>query len=267
MTTNTTLQLATSDGPCATELIAPEGPGPWPAVIVFHDAAGQRPVTTAMAERLAANGYLVAIPDLFHVTGSPSQLLPPGTPVTLENLRALFADPAMRARFLREYYAHAIAYDRLQATIGALLDHLAARDDTTGRVGTTGYCMGGNASFRAATLFGDRLAACAAFHPGWLVTDQPDSPHLRCAGIRARVLVAAARDDASLTVEAMATLDAALTAAGVEHAIETYPGRHGFAVPDNDVYDPACAARHDEALAALFAAALRRAAPAWHPGP
>ncbi len=39
-------------------------------------------------------------------------------------------------------------------------------------------------------------------------------------------------------------LDKALTAAGVEHTIETYPAAHGFAVPDNASYDAAAADRH-----------------------
>jgi dienelactone hydrolase len=31
---------------------------------------------------------------------------------------------------------------------------LAQRSDVSGKIGTTGYCMGGNASLRTATLFG-----------------------------------------------------------------------------------------------------------------
>jgi carboxymethylenebutenolidase len=253
----TTFDLATADGPCSTEIVAPDGAGPWPAVILCHDAGGARPAMTAIAERIARSGYLVATPDLFHRSGSPSVLLPPTEGLTLDAIRAVFADPARRARFMAEFYAPALAYEHLRTTIGALLDALAARADVTGKVGTTGYCMGGNASFRIATICGDRIAATATFHAGWLATDQPDSPHLRCAAIRSRVLVAGASDDASFNDDAKAALVAALAAAGVEHTVETYPGRHGFAVGDHDVHDPACAERHHAELDALYAATLR----------
>ncbi len=250
----TMIEVPTPDGPCATEVVTPDGAGPWPVVVLCYDAGGHRPAMTAIAERIAGGGYLVATPDLFHRTGGPGVLLPPGTPITLAAIRDIFADPPRRARFFSEIYGPALDYRNLATTVGALLDHLAGRADVRGPVGTTGYCMGGNASFRIATLLGDRIAATAAFHPGGLVTDQPDSPHLRCAAIRSRLLVAGAIED--FTAATQATLVAALEAAGVVHTVEIYPARHGFAVADSGVFDEACGERHHAALAALFAATL-----------
>jgi len=43
----------------------------------------------------------------------------------------------------------------------------------------------------------------------------------------------------------------------VNHTIETYPAKHGFAVSDNPTYDAAAAERHFEAMSALFSATLR----------
>jgi carboxymethylenebutenolidase len=52
-------------------------------------------------------------------------------------------------------------------------------------------------------------------------------------------------------------LEDALTAARVEHLIETYPGaRHGFAVPDSPVFDAEAAERHYKAIETWFARAL-----------
>jgi len=64
--TTTQIQLATPDGPCTTEIVTPNGAGPWPAVIVFFDAGGLRPAQTRIAERVAEGGYAVFQPDLFH---------------------------------------------------------------------------------------------------------------------------------------------------------------------------------------------------------
>jgi carboxymethylenebutenolidase len=50
-----------------------------------------------------------------------------------------------------------------------------------------------------------------------------------------------------------------LTEAGVDHLVETYPGaRHGFAVPDMPVFDPAAAERRWAALFRLVQETLAR---------
>jgi carboxymethylenebutenolidase len=253
MLTNTTrLSLATPDGPCATEVVVPVGAGPWPAVILLFDGAGHRPSQTRIAERIAEGGYLVVLPDLFHRSPPISSLL--GAPVTLAALGRVFQNPELRGKFTADFYMPAIDYTNLGKTVGAVLEHIEARPDFKGRVGTTGYCMGGNASVRTATIFGDRIAATAAFHPGRLVTDQPDSPHARARSIRSRVYLGPASGD--LTPEAEAILRAALDAAGVPYEIEHYGAKHGYAVDDSEVYDRSAAERHYGALARLYSATL-----------
>ena len=246
--TTSTIELATPDGPCTTEVVTPEGRGPWPAVILFFDAAGLRPAQTRIAERIAKGGYLVLQPDLLHRSPPVSTLV--GGPVTLAAFSKLFQDPDLRGKFMAGYYLPALAYENLAKTIGAVLDYIAGRPDFRGRVGTTGYCMGGNASVRTATLFGDRIAATAAFHPGGLVTDQPESPHLRVKAIRSRVYLAPAIGD--LPPEAEAKLRSELDAGHVRYDIEQYEAKHGYAVDDSDVYDRAAADRHYAALEKLY---------------
>jgi carboxymethylenebutenolidase len=249
----TLMQIATPDGPCTTELVRPEGPGPWPAVIVFFDAAGLRPAQTRIAERIAGNGYLVFQPDLFHRSPPVSSLMGGGD-VTLAAIVKVFGDPQLRARFMSEYYLPALDYANLKKTVGALLDHILARPDFRGGIGTTGYCMGGNASVRAATVFGERIAATAGFHPGGLVTDQPDSPHLRVKAIKSSVYLGPAIGD--LPPDAEATLRSAFDSGHVRYDIEQYNAKHGYAVDDAETYDPAAAAHHYEALANLFGETL-----------
>jgi carboxymethylenebutenolidase len=102
----------------------------------------------------------------------------------------------------------------------------------------------------------DRVAAAASFHGGGLATDAADSPHLLAGKIRAAVYVSGAKNDGSFTAQQAARLEEALTAAGVEHTIETYAGEHGFAVPDNPPYDADAAERHWAATRDFFAAKL-----------
>ena len=54
----------------------------------------------------------------------------------------------------------------------------------------------------------------AGFHGGGLVTDDPDSPHLRLPGARAEFVFGHADQDRSMTPEAVAALGRALADAG-----------------------------------------------------
>jgi carboxymethylenebutenolidase len=254
--TTSKIQIQTPDGTCTTEVAIPEGAGPWPAVVVFFDAGGLRPAQTRIAERIARSGYLVLQPDLFH--RSPPLETLTGGPVTLASMSKIFRDPDLKPKFMQGYYLPALDYRNLEKTIGAVLDHAAKRPDVVkkgdGKVGTTGYCMGGNASVRAATIFGDRIAATAAFHPGGLVTDQPESPHTRVKSIKSRVYLGPAIGD--LPPDAEAKLRAELDAGQVRYEIEHYDAKHGYAVDDSDAYDRAAADRHYAALDRLFREAL-----------
>jgi carboxymethylenebutenolidase len=192
-------------------------------------------------------------PDLFHRAPPLSTLI--DGEITLAAIRKVFADDAMKAKFFAEWYGPALDYKNLEKTVGALLDHIAGRDDVRGGVGTTGYCMGGNASVRAATIFGSKLKAVAAFHPGGLVTDAPDSPHLRAKSIKAQLYLAPATPD--LPAEAEERLRAELDAGAVRYEIEHYDAGHGYAVEDSPAYDKAAAEKHYEALARLYGETLR----------
>jgi carboxymethylenebutenolidase len=111
----------------------------------------------------------------------------------------------------------------------------------------------------AAGGLGHKIAAAASFHGGRLaVAGDPSSPHLAAGHIAATVYVAGARNDRTFTTEQAALLEAALTDAGVEHTIEFYPARHGFAVPDNPAFDARASTRHWAALGKLYRARLHR---------
>ncbi len=250
-----TVEIKTSTTICKTEMFTPEGNGPWPAVIVCFDAFGVRQSMFEIAKRISSWGYVVAVPDFFHDAGSPFDLLPPGAPRdSIKPLMGLFGDADLRAKFMGNFMGPALSYEHIENDVGPLLDYFKQRSDIKGGVGTTGYCMGGNMSFRIATIFGDKITATAAFHPGGLVTDAPDSPHKRVAKIKSHVYLGPAIGD--LNAEQEKELDAALTAAHVDHKIETYEAKHGYAVSDHGVYDATAAERHYEALKKFYGETL-----------
>ena len=123
----------------------------------------------------------------------------------------------------------------------------------------TGYCMGGRAGWRISAAFPDRVRALAGFHVSGLVTDDDDSPHRSAGELAAEVYMGYADNDRGMTPEQMATVDAALGAAGVRHRTEVYAGAaHGYTMADTPVYDAAAAER---SFSALFELLERSAAP------
>jgi carboxymethylenebutenolidase len=242
------IEIKTKDGSCPSYVFRPSGSGPWPAVLVFMDGVGIRPAMFEIAERIASNGYFVLLPDLFYRAG----------PYAPMNARTVFSDPAQRKVLMEKFFS--VATQKLiMSDTQAWLDFLAAEKDVKpGKVGTTGYCMGGLMSLTAAGTYPDRIAATASYHGGRLATDSPESPHLLAPKMKSRVYVAGAIEDQSFTDEAKATLEAALTKAGVDHQVETYPAKHGWVPTDTPVHDKACADRHWQTLLALLDAKLKQ---------
>jgi carboxymethylenebutenolidase len=198
-----------------------------------------------MAERLAGMGYAAILPEMFYRDA----------PYAPFDLKTVFGDPDERGRLFA--MMGKITVEAAASDIGAFVVFLDAHPSIdSSRIGTTGYCMGGRLSLTAASRHPDQVVAAASFHGGYLVTDAPDSPHRNVGDISGRVYVAGAQDDGSFTDEHAATLDAALTEAGVDHVVEFYPALHGFAVTDNLTYDEAAAERHWAALDDLYAAQL-----------
>jgi hypothetical protein len=61
--------------------------------------------------------------------------------------------------------------------------------------------MGARLALHAAAARADDFVVTAGIHPGALVTDQPDSPHLEVADVRGELYFAFAENDRSATEE------------------------------------------------------------------
>ena len=247
---HTQLQIETADGHCPTHVYHPTGNGPWPGVIMYMDGIGMRPALMEIAERIADNGYYVLLPNLFYRVAFDAS-----------HGMKVFTDPDLRKDLMTRVMPSASPANIMRDT-EALLAHLAARPEVRdGRIGITGYCMGGRLAVYAAGHFGDRIAAAASYHGSGLATDAPDSPHRLAPNMKARVYVAGAIKDPNVDDAQKARLEQALTDSGVDHMVETYNALHGFVPRDTPVHDEAATAKHWETLLALFAATLKPGAP------
>jgi len=254
----TAVEIKTADGTCPASMFRPAGSGPWPAVLVFMDGLGIRPALFDLGEKLAGNGYFVLLPDLFYRAG-------PYPPV---DVAAVFGNPERRKEFVEKFMATA-TYANVMRDTRAFLDFLDAQKDVArGKIGTTGYCMGGGMSLTAAGTYPERIAAAASFHGGRLATDAPDSPHLIVPRIKANVYVAGAVEDASFPDDMKQRLQEAFTRAGTNYTLVTYEGaKHGWVPTDTPVHNPAAAERHWQALVELLDATLKKRGPASSPRP
>jgi carboxymethylenebutenolidase len=236
------VDIATPDGVADAYLARPDDQ-PHPGVLFIMDAGGLRPTIYEMADRIAADGYVVLAPNVFYRAGrAPVLPLPDLT------------DPEQRASFFQSLrpLLDQLTPERLAVAAGADLDHLAEAGGP-GPVVITGYCLGGRVGWRIAAAEPDRVAALAAFHAGGLVTETPDSPHLSAADIKAELYFGFADQDRSMTAEQIATLERALDEAGARYRSEIYAGaQHGYTMPDTPAYDEAARERHFRELHALL---------------
>ena len=236
------VDLTSDDGVLDLHVFTPEsGAGPWPAVVLYMDAFGIRSELASMAQRLASNGYVVALPNLYYRT--PFEPFAPNVVATegpeRERFKGMIAS-INRGTVMRDTRL-VIAWLDEQPTV------------KKGGLAALGYCMGGGYALSASGTFPDRVVVAASFHGGSLATDKPDSPHRLAPQMRALVYIGAAEIDASFPPEQQVRLGHALTEAGVRHRIEIYPkAKHGFAMNGHIVYDRDAAELHWSRLVDLL---------------
>ena len=178
--------------------LATPASGAGPGVVVIQEWWGLVPHVKDVAERFAGEGFVALAPDLYHgrSTTSPDE-----------------AGKLMMA----------LEIDRAERDLRGAIDFLLARDDVAGtRVGTVGFCMGGQLSLFAACA-NAAVGACVDFY-GIHPNVAPD-----LAGLEAPVLGFFAERDGFVTPEAARKLEADLRAAGKEVDITIFDGAdHAF---------------------------------------
>ncbi|NNH68900.1 dienelactone hydrolase family protein [Nocardia uniformis] len=239
------VDVQTPDGVADAYVAYPDDGAAHPGVLVIQDGFGLRPSLRSLADRIAAHGYTVLLPNAYYRHGRAPVIELPD-----------FIDPEERPEIFGQVFPmiRALTPELLRSDAGAYLEWLAASPLVSGeKVGVTGYCMGARLAVLVAAIFPEQVAAVAGFHGGPLVTDTPDSPHLAVGEITAELYFAHAGEDHHMTPEHIDQFDKALAAAGVRHRTEVYEGaQHGYTQADTSAYDPAAAERHYRELLALF---------------
>ena len=242
----TDVAVKTADGSADAALFHPAGRGKWPAVLLWPDILGLRPVFREMGRRLAAQGYTVLVPNPFYRTRRAPIVTGPFD----------FADKTAVAK-LFELKA-TLTDSGIDSDTKAYLEFLDRQKQVDRRkgAGVQGYCFSGPFAFRAAALRPDRVRAVATFHGGGLMTKETDSPHLLIPKTKARFLVAIARNDDHAQPDAKTILKAAFAAAKRPATLEVYPANHGWCVAGSQTYDEPAAEHAWRELGKLYRATL-----------
>jgi len=194
-TTNVTFE-ATNGGDVNGLVFEPGGSGKAPAVVLVQEWWGVNQHIRTLAERLAAEGFLVVAPDLYH-----------GTIATDEGDAAALMN----------------ALDPLQAVqeIGGAAAFARAHARGNGKVGVVGFCMGGALAFASACHV-DGLSAVVPFY------GTPPAEKVDYAKVTAPVLAHFANNDAWATVAKAEAIKEQLEAHGKTMRLETYDAGHAF---------------------------------------
>jgi len=239
------VDVKTPDGVADAALFYPKGKGKWPAVLIWTDIFGLRPVFRDMGRRLAAQGYVVLVPNPFYRKGRAPSL-------GVEN--ADFSKPDDRAKLmtLASTIGGPGAVEKDAPAFIAFLD-AQPQTDRKKKAGTQGYCMGGPLVYRTAAVVPDRIAGAVTCHGGGLVTKGPDSPHLLIPKMKAEVYSAVAANDDARSPTDKDVLRKAFADAGKKATVLVYDGcQHGWCVKGSAVYNEAGAEKAWAELTALY---------------
>lgn len=208
-------------------LAKPDGPGPFPAVIVIHEWWGLNDQIKETAKKLAGEGYVALGVDLYRGRAAASR------DEAHELMRGLPEDRAVRD---------------LQAAVA----YLSGRKDVRAkRIGSIGWCMGGGYSLSLA-VNSPQLAACVIYY-GRLLTDAAT-----LGKVASPVIGFFGEEDRGIPVSDVQAFEKQMKALGKSVEIHIYPGAgHAFFNEERPSYRAAAAKDAWQKTLAFFAAHLK----------
>jgi carboxymethylenebutenolidase len=233
------IDLPTPYGPMRTHLFRPVAAGRYPGLVLFSEIFQVTGPIRRMAAMLAGNGYVVAVPEIFH------ELEEPGAVLAYDQAGADRGNADKVAKEIASYDADA----------RAALDSLKTHPACTGTLGVMGICIGGHLAFRAAMNPDVRAAACfyaTDIHLHSLGKGKCDNSLDRVREIPGELLMVWGRQDPHVSREGRAAIYAGLADAGVSFTWHEFNAQHAFLRDEGYRYDPATARIGFELVLELF---------------
>jgi carboxymethylenebutenolidase len=219
------VELVTPWGPMRTHIVKPAAAGKYPGVVFYSEIFQITGPVLRLATMIAGHGYIVAIPEIYHEFEAPGEVF---------DYDQAGSDRGNALKTTKEL----ASYD---ADARAVLDHLAARPDCTGRLGAMGICIGGHLAYRAA-MNADVLATVCFYatdiHKGSLGKGMNDDSLARAKDIHGELLMIWGRQDPHIPLEGRMIVLNRLNEVDARFTWHEVNGAHAFLRDGNPRHDP-----------------------------
>ncbi len=190
-------------------IVRPDDDRPYPGIVLIQEWWGLEPHIREVAQRLAAQGFVVMVPDLFH--------------------GKIALEPNDAQKLLM------VAFEKFEVAIGEILNALKYMSNNMGvqpkKLGLMGFCMGGHLAYRVAERY-PNLGALSPWYAGGYDPKPED-----IAKITAPVLAIYGETDGGIPVAQVKKIEGLFKDAGKSAEFHIYPNAgHAFNNPDHGMY-------------------------------
>jgi carboxymethylenebutenolidase len=211
-----------------TFVFRPTAPGKYPGILLYSEIFQVTGPIRRTAALLAGNGFIVAVPEIYHEYEAP------GTALAYDSAGADRGNALKTTKPLGGYDADA----------RAVLKYLAEHPASTGKLGVMGICIGGHLAFRAA--MNPEVLATTCFyatdiHKRGLGAGMNDDTLDRIPEIQGEMLMIWGRQDPHVPLEGRLKIHAAMEAAGTFFQWHEVNGAHAFIRDEGPRYNPVLA--------------------------
>ncbi len=196
-------------------LAQPDDEAKHPGVVMIQEWWGVDAHIFDLAQKLAAEGFVVLVPDLYHgkVATEPD-----------DARRIVMALRSSMDQAMQEIH-------------GALSYLMNLPEVDPKRIGIIGFCFGGGVTFRAAERFSEIGAAVPFYGSGYDPTIED------VANSTASVLAMYGEGDAGISADQRQKIESVFKAAGRDFQMRVFPGGHAFLNPNHGGYQAESAAQ------------------------
>lgn len=219
--TSTWIDLTVDGSTAKTYLATPDGPGPYPGIVVAQHAGGVDTFIRSFCDRLSGAGYAAIAPDMYHRQDGMS----------FEELSEMKQDDPERWPTMMGM-AGKMHDDEIVADMAAGFAHLASLATVDGdAIGVTGFCGGGRVAYLMASR-NPGFKASAVFHGGAIMNPRGHdgaSPFDLTKDISCPVAGFFGLDDQNPSPDDVAKISAEMDKFGKPHEFHSYEATgHSF---------------------------------------
>jgi carboxymethylenebutenolidase len=237
------ISVATT-GPMRLHLFRPAVPGRFPGVVFFSEIYQVTEPIRRLAAMVAGQGYIVAVPEVYH------EYEPLGTVLRYDTRGTDRGNKLKTTKPIAAFDADATA----------ALAYLRQHGACTGRLATLGVCLGGHLAYRAALSPTVSSAAClyaTDIHSGTLGSGAGDDSLARMNELKAEAMFVWGRQDPHVPFVGRQTIRERLEAVGARYEWHEVNAAHAFLRDEGPRYDPALFLQAMSWILALFQRTLQ----------